>query len=126
MFLGRSENTTTSGNDESKARAKGLEVELGAVQNEFSQFRDEVTGHFRTTADLVHEMTNSYKAVYDHLATGSQQLCSGEVMLESDSSPRLAATEDGNGSGEKVAGGETKAPAASAPKAKDDTTQAVH
>jgi len=132
MFLGKSGNTTT-GSEESKARAKGLEVELGTVQNEFNKYRDEVTGHFRTTADLVHEMTNSYKSVYDHLATGSQQLCSGEVMLESDSSPRLETSQggdSGNGSGEKKEKEETKVSAASpagAAKAKaQEDAQTVH
>jgi len=31
------------------------------------------------TSELVQEMTQSYRAVYEHLATGAQELCEGEV-----------------------------------------------
>lgn len=81
----------SSGHDASAGneKAKALEAEVGKLKAELAQYRDQVTGHFRTSAELVHEMTQSYKAVYEHLATGSQKLCSGEVMLELDKAPRL-------------------------------------
>lgn len=86
LFYARS-----SGHDASvsKEKAKALEMEVGKLKTELAQYREQVTGHFRTSAELVHEMTQSYKAVYDHLATGSQKLCSGEVMLGLDEAPRL-------------------------------------
>jgi uncharacterized membrane-anchored protein YhcB (DUF1043 family) len=74
------------GSDE---RAKSLEAEVGKLKGEFGAYREQVTDHFRTTADLIHQMTASYKAVYEHLAGGSQKLCAGEVMLEMDQAPRL-------------------------------------
>ncbi len=107
-----------------------LESELTALKDEFASYRDEVTSHFQTTADLVHEMTNSYKAVYEHLAAGSQELCAGEVMLELDEAPRLGAgTEDteatggGNGSG-KEASAATNEESESGTSTKSDSSKA--
>ena len=70
-------------------RSRDLETEVGALKNEFTTYREQVAGHFKTTADLVHQMTSSYKAVYEHLATGSQKLCAGEAMIQMDDAPRL-------------------------------------
>lgn len=66
-----------------------LEAEVGTLKTEFNTYREQVAGHFKTTADLVHQMTSSYKAVYEHLATGSQKLCAGEAMIQMDDAPRL-------------------------------------
>ncbi|VAW86491.1 hypothetical protein MNBD_GAMMA16-2289 [hydrothermal vent metagenome] len=73
-----------------------LESEISALKQEFSSYRDEVTEHFHTTADLVHEMTQSYKAVYEHLASGSQELCAGEVMISMDETAQLEGREASN------------------------------
>jgi uncharacterized membrane-anchored protein YhcB (DUF1043 family) len=56
-------------------RVRQLEEELEKVQKEHESYRSGVTAHFKTTAELVGEMTQSYKAVYDHLAYGAQSLC---------------------------------------------------
>lgn len=56
-----------------------LEQKLQDLQRNHAHYRDEVSGHFSTTAELVQQMTDSYKDVYQHLATGAQELCSGEV-----------------------------------------------
>jgi len=69
--------------------SRDLETEMGSLKNEFNTYREQVAGHFKTTADLVHEMTSSYKAVYEHLATGSQKLCAGEALIQMDDAPRL-------------------------------------
>lgn len=87
FFFARSSDNEASA---TKERAKALEAEVGTLKTDLNSYRDQVTGHFRTTAELVHQMTQSYKAVYEHLASGSQKLCSGEVMLELDEAPRLA------------------------------------
>ena len=42
-------------------------------------YRDNVSDHFSLTADLVQHMTESYREVYQHLASGAQDLCSNEV-----------------------------------------------
>ena len=72
-----------------KEKNKTLEKELDGLKTEFSGYREEVNEHFKTTADLVHELTNSYKAVYDQLASGSQKLCSGQTMIDVEEAQRL-------------------------------------
>ena len=56
-----------------------LEQQLQDLQRSQSRYRDEVSEHFSTTAELVQQMTDSYRDVYQHLANGAQDLCSGEV-----------------------------------------------
>lgn len=98
--FGRQGKSESSG---AKERAKALEAEVGKLKTEFGAYREQVNDHFRTTADLVNHMTTSYKAVYEHLASGSQQLCSGEVMLELDEAPRLTTAKPGSVSDETAA-----------------------
>jgi uncharacterized membrane-anchored protein YhcB (DUF1043 family) len=62
-----------------QARAEALEKELNAAKEELAQYRGQVENHFRRTSELVQQMTDSYRAVYEHLATSSQQLC-GDVV----------------------------------------------
>jgi uncharacterized membrane-anchored protein YhcB (DUF1043 family) len=52
-----------------------LREELSELRERFSDYRDQVTQHFMRTSELVQEMTQSYRAVYEHLATGAQELC---------------------------------------------------
>ncbi|NOY73804.1 MAG: DUF1043 family protein [Gammaproteobacteria bacterium] len=73
-----------------------LESEMDALKQEFSGYREEVTEHFHTTADLVHEMTQSYKAVYEHLASGSQELCAGEVIITMDKTAQIESGQASN------------------------------
>ena len=56
-------------------RVAQLEERLDKAEKEHEVYRAGVTTHFKTTAELVGEMTQSYKAVYDHLAHGAQSLC---------------------------------------------------
>jgi uncharacterized membrane-anchored protein YhcB (DUF1043 family) len=56
-----------------------LRAELGELKERFSDYRDQVTQHFMRTSELVQEMTQSYRAVYEHLATGARELCDGEA-----------------------------------------------
>ena len=74
-----------------REKSKALEQELGSLKTEFTSYRDEVNNHFKTTADLVHELTNSYRAVYEQLASGSEKLCSGQVMIDVKEAQRLEA-----------------------------------
>lgn len=60
-------------------RVKELEAQIQQLQTEHEQYRTEVSEHFGTTAELVQQMTQSYRDVYQHLAQGAQQLCSHEV-----------------------------------------------
>lgn len=61
------------------ARVRELEEQLRRLRDSDREYRESVSEHFSTTADLVKHMTESYKDVYQHLATGAQSLCSAEV-----------------------------------------------
>lgn len=71
-------------------RNKALEAELEALRLENSRYHEQVTQHFQRTSELVQDMTQSYRAVYEHLASSSQQLCGDRV-----SNPRLDLPERG-------------------------------
>ena len=61
------------------SRVKELEAQLRDAKETERRYRDNVSDHFSMTADLVHHMTESYREVYEHLASGAQDLCSEEV-----------------------------------------------
>ncbi len=61
------------------ARVRELEEQLRRLRETDREYRENVSEHFSTTANLVKQMTESYKDVYQHLATGAQSLCSAEV-----------------------------------------------
>jgi len=52
------------------------------LRDEHEQFRDEVTEHFAETAQLVNRLTDSYKAVFDHLSSGAQKLTDHEKLQQ--------------------------------------------
>ena len=54
-------------------------VELEAEHN---KLQEEVMAHFVTTANLVNDMTDSYKAVFDHLNDGATKLVDGAELRE--------------------------------------------
>ena len=56
-----------------------LQNELDQLKDRFTDYRDQVTQHFMRTSELVQEMTQSYRAVYEHLAIGAQNLCGGQI-----------------------------------------------
>ena len=56
-------------------RTRQLQLELNQLKENFQDYRDQVTHHFMRTSELVQEMTQSYRKVYEHLATGAQHLC---------------------------------------------------
>jgi len=86
-----------------------LEDQLEKEQKEHQAYRSGVTTHFQKTAELVGKMTDSYKAVYDHLAYGSQTLCGDYDALTSSvfGPPRIIHDP-------KIAVGETVTPARAA------------
>lgn len=55
--------------------AKRLASELDKLRAEYDDYKREVTGHFQKSSELFAGMTQSYKAVYDHLAGGARELC---------------------------------------------------
>ena len=58
-----------------KRKTRQLQSELNEFKERFTDYSDTVTEHFMQTSHLVQEMTASYRAVYEHLASGAQNLC---------------------------------------------------
>jgi len=110
-------------------RSDVLEQELQKQQSEFEEHLQKVDEHFVRTSELFQEMTENYRAVYEHLATGANDLCSDRVVAR-----RMAAVEEpplvertGTGQGEPPAEaadeGQTGAPARGASGAWDETAE---
>jgi uncharacterized protein len=71
----------------SPSRVQELENQIRGLKENHNEYRENVSDHFSMTAELVHHMTESYREVYQHLATGAQDLCPREVaskMLPTD------------------------------------------
>lgn len=67
--------------------------QLNEAQQELSEYKEQVNGHFEKTADLVNNLTESYREVHQHLAQGSESLCKGEhspAQLNNDTQPKIA------------------------------------
>ncbi|GGB83482.1 hypothetical protein GCM10011352_06660 [Marinobacterium zhoushanense] len=74
------------------SRQQEMASELDAARAELNKYKDEVTEHFETTAELVNGLTEQYRRVHQHLATGAQTLCSNEQpgeALQASLQPRL-------------------------------------
>ena len=65
----------------SRRKLRQLVTALDQARTEHQTYRAEVSEHFEKTSELVASMTASYKAVYDHLATGARTLCSENAAL---------------------------------------------
>ncbi len=63
----------------SPSRVQELENQIRDLKESHNGYRENVSDHFSMTADLVQHMTESYREVYQHLASGAQDLCSNEV-----------------------------------------------
>ena len=59
-------------------RLKDLQSKLDEKTEELEVYREDVSDHFLKTAELVDNLTQSYKAVYDHLEGGAYQLIGDE------------------------------------------------
>ena len=66
----------------SRERIAELEQELTDLQSHFDGYREQVNRHFLTTSELVQKMTDSYRDVYEHLATGSEKLCRTPLTVD--------------------------------------------
>ncbi len=62
-----------------RTRSAGPE-ELARLKRENAKFRDQVNGHFVHTAELINQLTDSYKAVFDHLSDGAETLVDPEAL----------------------------------------------
>ena len=63
-------------------RAKELEIQLRAAQNQLQNYKQSITSHFKDTAELVNNMTRSYENVYNHLAHSAHKLCDDEMVRQ--------------------------------------------
>lgn len=63
----------------SPGKVDELEARIAELQRFHDDYREHVSEHFSTTADLVQQMTESYRDVYQHLAQGAQDLCNEEI-----------------------------------------------
>ncbi len=52
------------------------------LREENERFRGEVNDHFVQTAELINRLTDSYKAVFDHLSEGAERLVDDKVIAE--------------------------------------------
>jgi len=59
-------------------RIQKLQEQLDAKTEELESYRGDVNEHFLKTAELVDDLTRSYKAVYDHLEGGAYKLVGEE------------------------------------------------
>lgn len=66
--IGRSTNSA-------QRRSEALESEISELREQMSGYRQQVGQHFAETADVVNAMTANYRALYDHLSKGAQDLC---------------------------------------------------
>lgn len=59
-----------------------LKAELENSKGELTTYKQAVAGHFIKTADLINNMTDSYRAVHEHLAVGAHTLCDDQLGVE--------------------------------------------
>jgi len=58
----------------------GLEKQLETTQNQLSEYQGEVNRHFLKTSLLFNKLTDDYREVYEHLATGARKLCNDKPL----------------------------------------------
>jgi len=55
-------------------KSQELEKEVDRLRTDMQQYRDDVGQHFNKTGELFNTMTQNYREIYAHLATGAQTL----------------------------------------------------
>lgn len=61
---------------------KELENRLQQAENELKAYQQEVSAHFIKTASLVNNMTQSYRAVGEHLAASAMHLANPDISRQ--------------------------------------------
>lgn len=56
-------------------RLRELEQELADARTTLEDYRGQVSRHFQKTAELFEDMTDRYRAVYQHMAQSARTLC---------------------------------------------------
>jgi uncharacterized protein len=57
------------------SKSRELESRLQEAQDRLKDYRLEVHGHFQRSADLLRQLTETYREVHNHLAQGAESLC---------------------------------------------------
>lgn len=70
-------------------RVQGMETLLRDLQARHDDYQQQVGEHFQQTAELVNQLTNSYKALHDHLVQGASTLAD-DPRLAADTRPAKA------------------------------------
>ncbi|MEH6576383.1 MAG: DUF1043 family protein [Amphritea sp.] len=80
---------------DSSNKQQQLIDQLNDSQRELGEYKEQVNSHFEQTASLVNNLTESYKAVHQHLAKGSDSLCLSEhTPVELDKAPMQSRISD--------------------------------
>jgi uncharacterized membrane-anchored protein YhcB (DUF1043 family) len=58
-----------------EAAAEAAKLEVARVRGELRDYREGVVEHFTGTSGLLRELTQQYRAVYEHLTEGATTLC---------------------------------------------------
>lgn len=61
---------------------RGSSPSAEQLKKENERIREEVNAHFVQTAELINQLTDSYKAVFDHLSDGADRLVDKEAVRE--------------------------------------------
>ena len=64
-------------------RTLELEQQLQATQSKLTEYQDDVNRHFLKSSLLFSKLTDNYREVYEHLATGAQKLCNEKPVISS-------------------------------------------
>ena len=86
-------------------RVRDLENQISTLKESHEEYKENVSNHFSRTAELVHRMTENYKGIYQHLASGAQNLCSTEVagkLLPTESDATFSASTSDENSQERI------------------------
>lgn len=67
--------------DVSNKQKMALQQKLESAEQQLKAYQSQVTEHFLQTASLVNSMTDSYRAVHEHLAMGARELCDSQVNV---------------------------------------------
>ncbi len=71
------------------ARGKAGSPSYRKLERDHEEFKEEVTDHFVETAQLINQLTDSYKAIFEHLSEGADKLVDPDTLRQ-----RLPATGD--------------------------------
>jgi len=63
-------------------RGHKLRRRLDSLEREHSDYQEKVSEHFDTTADLINSLTEAYRDIYQHMASGANNLCTNEPVQQ--------------------------------------------